>query len=118
MLAHLDAVGASHGISVGKYEYAGSAEDGTITLHAGFDVGDQDVPDGEQVCVIDLPVVEVASTVYRGSMEGIPLAWEVLVRWVDDSGYRLVGDSRELYHEHNEDDHTRSVTELQVAIGR
>src|SRR5438270_2546865 len=77
VLAHLGAVGVSHGISVGKYEYAGSAEEGTITLHAGFDVGDQDVPDGEQVCVIDLPVVEVASTVYRGSMDGIPAAWEV-----------------------------------------
>jgi len=118
VLAHLQEVGATYGISVGKYEYEGSAEDGTITLHAGFDVGDQDVADGRYVQVIDLPIVEVASVVHRGPMDGIPSAWEVLIRWVDDSGYRLVGDSRELYHEHDEDDHTRCVTELQVAIAR
>jgi effector-binding domain-containing protein len=118
VLAYLDAVGADHGISVGKYEYQGSAEDYTIVLHAGVDIGDQDVPDGEDVRVVDLPVVEVASIVYRGPMDGIPSAWEALVRWVDDRGYRLIGDSRELYHEHHEDDPARHVTELQVAIAR
>ncbi len=118
VLAHLDAVGANHGISVGKYEYVGSAEDFTIVLHAGFDIGDQNVPDGEHVRVAELPVVEVASAVYRGPMDGIASAWEALTRWVDDRGYRLAGDSRELYHVHDEDDHTRCVTELQVAIAR
>jgi DNA-binding transcriptional MerR regulator len=118
VLAHVEAVGAKHGIGVGKYEYEGPAEDGTIVLHAGVDVGDQHVPESEQVRVVDLPVVEVASAVYRGPMDGIPSAWETLIRWVDDSGYRLAGDSRELYHEHDEQDHTRCVTELQVAIAR
>src|SRR2546421_7332107 len=118
VLAHLDAVGANHGISVGKYEYTGSAEDSTITLHAGLDVGDQYVPGDEHVQVVDLPVVEVASAVHRGPMDGIPSAWETLIRWVDDSGYRLIGDSRELYHEHDERDHRRCVTELQGAIPR
>src|SRR5205823_1183920 len=113
-----EAVGAKHGIAVGKYEYEGPAEDGTILLHAGVDVGDQDVPDSVQVRVVGLPVVEVASAVYRGPMDGIPSAWETLIRWVDDSGYRLVGDSRELYHEHHEDDPALHVTELQVAIAR
>ena len=37
---------------------------------------------------------------------------------VDDSGYRLEGDSRELYHEHHDDDPAAHVTELQVAIAR
>jgi effector-binding domain-containing protein len=118
VLAHVDAVGAKHGIGVGKYEYEGPAEDGTIVLHAGVDVGDENVPETERVRVVDLPVVEVASAVYRGPMDGIPSAWETLIRWVDDSGYRLAGDSRELYHEHDEQDHTRCVTELQVAIAR
>ena len=118
VISHLDAVGADHGISVGKYEYQGSAEDYTITLHAGFDVGDQNVPDSDRVRIIDLPVVEVASVVYRGPMDGIPSAWEALVARVEDSGYRLVGESRELYHEHDEQNHVRHVTELQVAIAR
>jgi effector-binding domain-containing protein len=115
---HLDTVGANHGISVGKYEYHGSADDFTITLHAGFDVGDQNVPESERVRIIDLPVVEVASVVYRGPMDGIPSAWEALVAWVDNNGYRLVGESRELYHEHDEEHHVRHVTELQAAIAR
>jgi DNA-binding transcriptional MerR regulator len=118
VLAHLAAVGANPGIAVGKDEYEGSAEDGTITLHAGVDVGDEHVPDGHQVRVAELPVVETASVVYRGPMDGIPAAWEALISWVDDSGYRLVGDSRELYHEHHEDHPDRHVTELQAAIAR
>jgi effector-binding domain-containing protein len=119
VLAHLDAVGADHGVAVGKYEYQGSAEDGTIVLHAGFDIGDQDVPDGEGVRVVDLPVVEVASIVYRGpDFAGIPAAWEALIRWANDSGYRLVGDSRELYHDHQDDDADGHVVELQGAIAR
>ena len=115
---HLNGVGAAHGICVCYYEYEGVAEDGTIALHAGLDIGDQNVPDGPKVRVIELPVVEAASAVYRGPMDGLPAAWETLVKWVDDSGYRLVGDSRELYHEHDDDDPTNNVTELQVAVSR
>jgi effector-binding domain-containing protein len=118
VMSYLDTVSANHGISAGTYEYQGSAEDYTITLHAGFDVGDQNVRDSERVRVIDLPVVDVASLVYHGPMNGIPSAWEALVAWVEDNGYRLVGESRELYHEHDEENHVRHVTELQVAIGR
>lgn len=71
--AHLEAAGAKPGIGVGIYADAGgTAPDGEITLHAGFDVGDQDVPDSEAVRVMDLPVLEVAAAVYRGSGDGIP----------------------------------------------
>lgn len=117
--AHLQAAGAKPGISIGVYEDdGGSAEEGAIVLNAGFAVGDQDVPDDDQVRVVDLPVTEVAASVYRGGVDGIPAAWEALVRWVDDSGYRLVGSCRELYHEWNEDDPSASLMELQQPIAR
>ena len=48
----------------------------------------------------------------------IPAAWEALVRWIDDGGYRLTGDCRELYHEWDDDDPSRNVMELQQPIAR
>ncbi len=105
VIAHLEAAGAKPGISVGVYEDDGGAvPEGELVLHAGFVVGDQAVPSSEAVRVVDLPVIEVAAAVYRGGDEGIMAAWEALVRWIDGSGYRLVGDCRELYHEWHDDD--------------
>jgi DNA-binding transcriptional MerR regulator len=119
VLAHLESVGAKPGISAAYYEdQNGTAEDGNITLHAGFEIGEQDVPDSGRVTVVDLPVVEVASVVHRGAMDGINASWEALVRWTEDSGYRLAGDCRELYHEWHEEDPARHVTELQQPIER
>jgi DNA-binding transcriptional MerR regulator len=114
VLARLEEVGARPGISVGHYE--DQREDGTVVLHAGFDIGDQDVPTGDGVEVVALPVVEVASVIHRGSMEEIAPAFEALIRWVENSGYRLAGPERELYHEFHPDDPSRHVTELQVPV--
>jgi len=119
VVSHLETVGAKPGISVAVYEDdGGTAPEGEIVLHAGFDITDQDVPDGEVVRVVTLPVIEVAAAVYRGGDDGIMGAWEALVRWIDDSGYRLVGDCRELYHEWDDDDPSRNVMELQQPIAR
>ncbi len=119
VVAHLESVGAKPGISVACYEdEGGTAIEGEIVLHAGFDVGEQDVPDSERVQVVDLPIVEVAAAIYRGGDDGIVSAWEALVRWIEDSGYRLIGDCRELYHEWHDDDPSRNVMELQQPIAR
>jgi DNA-binding transcriptional MerR regulator len=119
VIAHLEAVGATPGISVGVYEDdGGTVAEGEIVLRAGFDIGDQDVPDGETVRVVKLPVIEVAAAVYRGGDEGIMAAWEALVRWIDSTGYRLVGDCRELYHEWHNDKESGNVMELQQPIAR
>ena len=50
------------------------------------------------------PAVQVASVIHRGAMEGIEPAFEALVRWIEDSGYRMAGPSRELYHEFHLED--------------
>lgn len=81
-------------------------------------IGDRDLPDGGDVRVVDLPAREVAAATYRGSDDGIGAAWEALVRWIDDSGYRVVGDCRELYHEWDDADPSRNVMELQQPIVR
>jgi DNA-binding transcriptional MerR regulator len=114
VVKHLTQVGAKPGISVGHYE--APLDDGSVMLHAGFDIGDQDVSSTDVVQVVDLPAVEVVSVIHRGPMEGIELAFEALVRWIEDSGYRSAGGSRELYHEFHEEDPTRHVTELQIPV--
>ena len=119
VVAHLDTAGARPGISIGVYaDDGGNVPEGEIVLHAGFAIGDQDVPDSETVHIVSLPVIEVAAAVYRGGDDGIMAAWEALVRWIDDSGYRLVGDCRELYHEWHDDDPAANVMELQQPIAR
>jgi DNA-binding transcriptional MerR regulator len=119
VIAHLEAAGAKPGISVGVYEDDGGAvPEGELVLHAGFVIGDQAVPGSETVRVVDLPPIEVAAAVYRGGDEGIMAAWEALVRWIDGSGYTLVGDCRELYHEWHDDDPSANVMELQQPIAR
>ena len=119
VIAHLEAVGAKPGISVGVYDDdGGTVREGELVLRAGFEIGGQGVPDSEIVRVMDLPVIEVAAAVYRGGDDGIMGAWEALVRWIDDSGYRLVGDCRELYHEWHDNDASGNVMELQQPIAR
>jgi len=119
VVAHLEAAGAKPGISVACYEdEGGTVAEGEHVLHAGFEIGEQEVPDSDAVRVVDLPVVEVAAAVYRGSDDGIASAWAALVRWIEDSGYTLVGDCRELYHEWDDDDPARNVMELQQPIAR
>ena len=107
-------VGARPGMVVAHYEEY--ADDGSVVVHAGFEIADQSFADTEKVKTAELPVMRVASVVHRGSMENIVPTYEALVRWIEDSGFRMTGRSRELYHEWHDDDLTRNVTELQMPI--
>src|SRR5436305_1421879 len=79
-------------------------------------IGDLLAPSGEGIEILDLPVIEVASVIHRGDMETVTPVYEALVRWIEDSGFRLAGYSRELYHEMTADG--SSVTELQIPVAR
>jgi DNA-binding transcriptional MerR regulator len=96
--------------------YADLADDGSVVLHTGFELGDAGVTEGDGVTVVDLPVIEVASVVHHGPMEEIESAYEGLVKWIEDSGLRIDGLSRELYLELNMNDPSASITELQMPI--
>lgn len=114
--AHLQQAGARPGAMVAYYDEP--ADDGSVVVHAGFDVGDQTVAADGRVQVVDLPVIEVASAVHRGAMDGVEPVYEALVRWIEDSGYRLAGHSRELYLECHDDAPVANITELQIPIAR
>jgi DNA-binding transcriptional MerR regulator/predicted transcriptional regulator YdeE len=98
------------GMMVGHYDEP--REDGSVAVHVGYEVGDQSVAAGEGIEIAELPVIEVASVIHRGAMENIAEVYESTLRWIEDSGYRLAGYSRELYLEADADG--PSVTELQM----
>ena len=98
--------------------YESPDDDGRIVVHLGFDIGDQPLTEDDTVQVVELSVVEVASTVHRGPMDDISDTYEALVRWIDDNGYRIAGFGRELYLEWDEQDPARNVTELQMPVAR
>jgi DNA-binding transcriptional MerR regulator len=112
VIEHLTRSGAGTTMMVGRYDEP--REDGRVDVHVGFDIGDQAVPVGDGIEVVELPVVEMAAVVHRGTMAGVGEVYERMIRWIEDSGHRLDGYSRELYLE--TDDGVPSVTELQVPI--
>ena len=96
--------------------YEEPAEDGTVVLHAGFEVDNQSVPDDDDVRVVELPTVRVASVIHHGPMDNVLSVYEALAKWIEDSGNEFAGRSRELYHQWDDDHPERSVTELQMPI--
>jgi effector-binding domain-containing protein len=116
VLEHLERAGSPPGIMVAWYEEP--ADDGSVVVHAGFDIADHDVQDGDGVCVVDLRAVKVASVVHHGPMDNIGAVYEALIRWIEDSGKQLAGRSRELYHHWDDADPNASVTELQLPLAR
>ena len=114
LVEHIQHAGAQAGMLIGYYEEP--SEDGSVGVHVGFEIGEQSVPAGDGIEITDLPVIEVASVIHRGGMEGITSVYEALLAWIEDSGFRLAGYSRELYHEMTADG--PSVTEIQMPIAR
>jgi DNA-binding transcriptional MerR regulator len=116
VLSHLATAGVQPSMMVAWYEQ--TDDDGPVTAHIGFDIGDQTVESTDDVTVRDLPVIEVASVIHEGSMDDVVVDYEALVQWIEDSGFDINGRSRELYREFHEDDWDRNITELQMPIVR
>jgi effector-binding domain-containing protein len=114
VVGELGRAGVRPGIAVAHYEEY--AEDGSVVVHAGFEIGEQTFAGAGKVNAVELPVERVASVVHRGSMENIVPTYEALVQWIEDSGYQMTGRSRELYHEWHDEDLSCNVTELQMPI--
>ena len=112
LIGHLQQAGARPGMLVGCYDEP--EEDGSVGVHVAYEIGEQSIPASDGIDIVALGVIQVASVVHRGSMENVGPIYEALMRWIEDSGYRLAGHSRELYHEMTADG--PSVTELQVPI--
>jgi effector-binding domain-containing protein len=113
---HLTASGARPGMMVAYYERPDAH--GKIIVHAGFDIGDQPVPDVAGIHVTELPAVDVASFVFRGAMTDIASAYDAIARAVEEQRYTMAGYGRELYVEARGPTSPDNVVEVQVPIRR
>jgi len=110
----ITASGAEPGLSLAWFEWP--QDDGAVVMHVGFEIADQAIDCRNGVSITELPAVEVAAAIHRGPMEGFVATFEALAAWIESSGYRIAGYSRELYHEWHGDDPSRHVVELQIPI--
>ena len=101
-------------MSIARYD--DPAQDGSVTVHVGFDIGTADLAGSDRVRIVDLPAVPVAAVIHRGTMEEIAAVFDALLAWAKDSGYTLDGPSRELYHHWDDQNPAGHVTELQLQL--
>ena len=114
VLDALKECGTKPGMMVAWYEEP--ADDGSVVVHVGFDIGDQECNPVAPAKLTLLPAVRAATVVHTGPMDDIGLVYEALVGWIEASGERLAGRSRELYHHHDDARPDEFVTELQMPL--
>jgi DNA-binding transcriptional MerR regulator len=106
------------GPSIAYYDPAPEESAEAVTVHAGVQVSVDPHPDYD-FAVVDLPGIPTAATiVHRGSMDDVGQSMQILARWIDDNGYRMVGYAREVCLEFVPDEPGKWVHELQVCLER
>ncbi|MEV4854588.1 MerR family transcriptional regulator [Microbacterium sp. LM3X-1.2] len=102
----------------GIFWYGSEGEEG-VDVHVSY-TAEADPVAGEGYDVVELPAVPTAATLqHRGDMTGIGESWSTLMQKLVADGYRVVGDTREVYleaegHEPGPD----WLTELQAPVER
>jgi DNA-binding transcriptional MerR regulator len=92
--------------------------DESITVHAAFPISG-DVPADPGFDVVDLPAIERAATLlHHGPMSEAFRTGQRIANWIDDGGYRTLGDgyAREIYLACPMEDLSKWITEMQVAV--
>lgn len=76
------------------------------------------IGDGDRVHITELPGYDtMACVVHNGSFATLGQAYEAVGQWVESSGYRIVGPSREVYLKYERGgDPDEYVTELQFPV--
>jgi DNA-binding transcriptional MerR regulator len=90
------------------------APGGGVLVHAGLPVAAAPA-EGQEFTVVDLPAIQAATIVHRGSMETVLSSIQTLSRWIEAHGYSSAGYNREFYLEIGDDPETW-VTELQEPV--
>lgn len=73
----------------------------------------------ESVQVRQMPETTVASLIHEGAYNKLPQSYNVLLRWVKESGYEVAGPLREIYLQFStpvKQDDDSYVTEIQAPI--
>jgi effector-binding domain-containing protein len=56
--------------------------------------------------------------VHQGNFEDFQIGHKVLLKWIEENGYRATGGYREIYIKHDPSDLSDSVTEIQFPVER
>ena len=78
-----------------------------------------DVTESKRVKVQTLPAARVACTIHNGPFVTLNEAYAAIGKWIDTSGYRIVGPCREVYLRATEDGNQNdpnTVTEIQFPV--
>jgi DNA-binding transcriptional MerR regulator len=93
--------------------------DETITVHAAFPIGLDELGDDVGFELVDLPPIEQAATaLHEGAMSEAFRTGQRIADWIDDNGYRTIGPgmAREVYLDCPPGEFDKWVTELQVPV--
>ncbi|AOS64682.1 MerR family transcriptional regulator [Actinoalloteichus hymeniacidonis] len=74
--------------------------EGGVLMHAGCPVAAELRPGSEDaLAIVDLPAIEAATVLHRGSMDQSDDAVQKIARWIESEGRTSAGYSREVYLE-------------------
>ncbi len=74
------------------------------------------VPGSDKVKVYELPEIEAASIIHKGSYENFSETYGALMSWIEKNGYEITGHDRELYLTYDANDGSKNVTEIQFPV--
>jgi DNA-binding transcriptional MerR regulator/effector-binding domain-containing protein len=119
LFRRLDAAGVSPaGPGIAYYDAAPGQSGEAVTVHAGVEVAAEPRPDHD-FAIRDLPAIPSAATIiHRGTMDEADRSVQILARWIDDNGYRMIGYAREVCLEFVPDQPDKWVHEFQVEVTR
>lgn len=94
--------------------YETSTDEGLV-VHAAFPVAPGWDGD-DRVRVVDHPAQEVAATIHKGSMAGMPAAYASVAAWIEANDLSVAGGAAEISLEWDGPDSPANVTELMLPV--
>lgn len=74
------------------------------------------LPSTDRIQVYELPQTQVAAAVHHGDFEDFTQLHTVLLKWIEDNQYRIVGSYREIYIQHDRNNMNETTTEVQYPV--
>jgi DNA-binding transcriptional MerR regulator len=77
---------------------------------------DRNIPGSDKVQVYTLPETQVVSYVHEGNFEDFQIGHPILLKWIEENGYRVAGAYREIYIRHDPNNLAETSTEIQYPV--
>lgn len=113
LMGRLGAAGV-HPIGPAWSLYETSTDEGLV-VHAALPIGPGWDGD-DRVRVVDRPEQDVAVTIHKGSMTGMPAAYAAVTAWIEANGLEVTGGAAEISLEWDAPESDTNVTELMILV--